>query len=81
MLILSSVIIQGLILVGVLLLFFITFSLNQRTKAPKGVEVPEKCQSCISNSCIIKQSDIEVIKEELRAELDKCDNGDINEKK
>lgn len=81
MVILSLVYVQGLIVIGVLLLFFISFSLNRNTKAPKGVEVPEKCQSCISNSCIIKLNDIELIKEDLRKELDKCDNGEDDEKK
>ena len=81
MLILSSMYIQGLIVVGVILLFFITFSLNRKTKAPKGIEVPEKCQSCISNSCIIKMSDIETIKEDMRKEIENCDNGDNDEEK
>lgn len=79
MLILSTILVQGLIVVGVLLLFFITFSLNRKTKAPKGVEVPEKCQTCVSNSCIIKLSDIDKIKEEMRKEIENCENGDTNE--
>jgi hypothetical protein len=81
MIFLSSFLVQGLIIVGVLLLFLVTYTLNRKTKAPKGVEVPEKCQSCISNSCIIKQKDVELIKEELRQELDKCETGDNNETK
>lgn len=81
MLILSSKYIQGLIIVGVLLLFLLTFSLNRKTKAPKGSKIPDKCQTCISNSCIIKQTDIEIIKEDLRNELEKCENGDNDEEK
>lgn len=81
MLFLSSYFVQGIIVVGVLLLFFLTFSLNQKTKAPKGVEIPDKCEACISNSCIIKIQDIETIKEEMRAEIEKCETGIDNEKK
>jgi hypothetical protein len=77
----SNMILQGLIVVGSVLLFFIALSLNRNTKAPKGIEIPEKCQSCFSDTCVIKISDVDRIKEEMRAEIDKCDTGDINEEK
>jgi hypothetical protein len=66
---------QFLIVAGVIILFLGSFILNKRTKAPKGVELPEKCHSCLSNTCIVKQSDIDKIKEELR----NCE--EIDEKK
>jgi len=77
----SNMIIQGLIVVGSILLFFISLSLNRKTKTPKGVEVPEKCQSCFSETCVIKINDVDRIKEEMRAEINKCDSGDIDEEK
>ncbi|MDD3191687.1 MAG: hypothetical protein PHP41_02925 [Bacilli bacterium] len=64
---------QLLIIIGAVVLFLVSFILNKRTKAPKGVEVPEKCLSCISDTCIVKTSDLEKLKEELREEMNKCE--------
>ncbi|HHU55314.1 MAG TPA: hypothetical protein GXZ48_01290, partial [Acholeplasmataceae bacterium] len=77
----SNTLPQILILVGSIILFITTFILNRKTKAPKGVEVPEKCHSCVSTSCIIKVKDIDKIKEELRQEIDNCDGENYEEEK
>ncbi|HEY8445295.1 MAG TPA: hypothetical protein VIK94_04085, partial [Bacilli bacterium] len=76
----SKFILQILIFLGALILFLGSYYLNKRTKAPKGVDVPEKCLSCLSQSCIIKTKDIEKIKEELRKEIDNCDGNNYEEK-
>lgn len=71
--ILSNFWIQALIIIGVIILFLVSVVLNYNTKPPKGVDVPDKCQSCSSNSCMIKLSDAKKIKEELREYLDNCE--------
>lgn len=71
--ILSNFWIQALIIIGVIILFLVSVVLNHNTKPPKGVDIPDKCQSCSSNSCMIKLSDAKKIKEELREYLDNCE--------
>lgn len=78
MFLLSQGIIQALIIGGSIILFLGSFILNRRTSAPKGVDVPEHCQTCASHSCIVKMSDIGKIKEELREQIDNCD-GEVDE--
>jgi hypothetical protein len=79
MMILTSWLLQAGIIIGVIALFLITFILNKRTKTPKGVELPDKCQVCDSPSCVIKISEISKIKEELRQQLEKnCANEEEN---
>lgn len=78
MFLLATSTIQLLIIAGVLILFIGSFILNKRTKAPEGIEIPEKCHSCLSSSCIVKR-DVEKIKAEMREALDNCE--DNNETK
>lgn len=73
MILMALVVKQILILVGSLVLFLVAYTLNSRTKLPKGVDVPEKCQTCLSNTCVIKTKDVEKIKEEMRKEIEKCE--------
>ena len=73
MFLIAVIVKQILILLGSLVLFFVAYILYNRSKLPKGVEAPEKCNSCLSNSCIIKSGDVEKIKEELRKEIDNCE--------
>jgi hypothetical protein len=73
LIILNSVLIQAVIVVAVVLIFFLSVILNWKTKAPKGVELPEKCQFCPSQTCVIKITDVERKKEELKAYLDQCE--------
>ena len=78
MFLLATKVVQFLIIGGVLLLFISTFIMNNRTKAPEGVELPEKCHSCLSTACAVK-SDVEKVKEEMREAINKCE--DQNETK
>jgi hypothetical protein len=75
MFLLATQTIQFLIIGGVLILFIGSFILNKRTKAPQGIEIPEKCHSCLSSSCIVKR-DIEKVKDELREVVDHCEVND-----
>jgi hypothetical protein len=70
---LNDTIIQWTIIVSVIILFLVTVILNKRTKAPKGTVVPEKCQFCPSSSCVIRVSDVENIKSELKDYLNNCE--------
>lgn len=72
--ILSKVWIQALIIIGVIIIFLVSVILNHNTKAPKGVNIPDKCQSCTSNSCMIKLSDAKKMKEEMKEYLKKCED-------
>lgn len=74
----GDVFIQVLIIVGAMVLFLGTFMLNRKTKVPKDVEPIDKCNTCFSDTCIVKISDVEKIKEELREQINKCE--DYNEK-
>lgn len=62
---LSNILIQGSIVLGVVVLFLVTFILNQKTKVPEGVELPDKCQTCPSTTCIINVNKIEEMKKEI----------------
>ncbi|HOR17598.1 MAG TPA: hypothetical protein PLH44_01255 [Bacilli bacterium] len=66
----TSWLLQAGIIFGAITLFLITFILNKRTKAPKGAEVPDKCRVCDSPNCLIKMSDIDKIKSELKQQLE-----------
>lgn len=68
--ILTSWLLQAGIIFGVIALFLITFILNKRTKAPKGVELPDKCEVCQSPDCLVKLSDVDKIKSELKQQLE-----------
>ena len=77
--ILPSWLLQAGIIIGVIALFLLTFLLHKRTKTPKGVELPDKCQVCDSPSCMIKTSEISKIKTELKQQLEKnCSNEEEN---
>mgnify|MGYP000939236887 CR=1 FL=1 len=80
---LNEIIIQGAIILGVVVFFLGAVYLNYKTKAPKGVELPEQCGNCMSKSCVIKISDVEKKKEEMREYLKSCEenNNDNPEKK
>ena len=71
--ILSDFWVQALIVIGVIILFLVSTILNYHTKAPKGVDVPDKCQSCSSNTCMIKISDVKKMKEEMKEYLKNCE--------
>ena len=72
----TNLIVQILIIAGVVILFFIVTILNTKTKAPKDVKLNEKCVSCTSTTCMIKLSDVNKIKEEMRQEIlkNECEN-------
>ena len=78
--ILTNLFIQAAIIFGVLLVFIITYTLNKRTKPPKNIVLPEKCEFCTSASCVMKLETVEKTKEELRKLID-CEKEELpNEK-
>jgi hypothetical protein len=59
-------------IIAILVVIFIVVSiLNHRTQAPKGKDLPEKCETCSSASCMIKLNEIKKIKEEIEKECAK----------
>mgnify|MGYP003347866383 CR=1 FL=1 len=78
---LMHILAQVRIIGGLIILFLLLYIINHHTKAPKGVEVPEKCISCASETCMIKLVDANELKEELKKELEKCENeGEENDR-
>ena len=79
--ILASMIVQIAIIAALVVIFLLVTILNLHTKAPKGEDLPEKCISCTSTSCMIKLKDVEKIKEEMKEELNKnCEKENTEEK-
>ena len=74
LLLLVKLFVQILIIAALVIIFLLVTILNMKVKAPKDVDLPEKCISCTSTSCMIKLKDVEKIKKELREELEKCEN-------
>lgn len=79
MIFLSNSIVPILLVIGSIVMFLGSFMLNKKTKLPKDVEAIDKCNTCFSESCVIKTSDIDKIKEELREQINNCEEN--NEKK
>lgn len=65
----NEVVIAGILLFGIIGVYFLTYILNKNTAAPEGVEPAEKCSTCgTSGSCSLGQ------KEEIRIHPDEeCD--------
>jgi hypothetical protein len=78
---LNQIILQATIIIGVFIVFVVTYLLNKKIKPPKNIVLPEKCSFCTLSSCIIKMSDVEKTKEELRKIIDCEKEVTINEKK
>jgi len=76
-----SIYVQAAIVFAVIVIFFLSLFLNSRTKAPKDVELPEKCKFCPSETCVIKIQDTEKKKEELKEYFKNCEENDGNGKK
>ena len=70
---------QVLIIAGVIALFLVTSFLNTRVKPPKSADLPEKCQFCMSKTCVIKISEVNKKEEELAEFLEQCEEN--NERK
>lgn len=70
----GNIYIQIAIIVGTIVLFLGSFILNKKIKAPKGTSVPDKCQSCQLNSCIVKNKDAEELKEDFKKYVKECEN-------
>ena len=79
MILLSKLVIQILIILGVVIVFLVSFYLNLKTKAPKGFENNEKCSSCESTTCMIKLTDVELKKEEMKEYYEKCKEDETND--
>lgn len=64
---------QVLIVLGCIVLFFVTFILNKRTKVninEEDIEIPEQCLNCSNKSCLDKK-----IKKE---NIESCQKGENN---
>lgn len=57
-----------LIVVGFIVLYFVTYSLNAKTKVPEGVEKISKCSTCGSGSCSLSNKE-----KFLSSEDDECE--------
>lgn len=64
----SPQVIGVLIVVGFIALYFVTYILNENTKAPEGVAKISKCSTCGSGSCSLKNKE-----EYLSSENDECE--------
>lgn len=61
----NELVIAGLLLVGIIGVYFLTYILNKNTDAPEGVEPADKCSTCgTSGACSLAQ------KEETRVQAD-----------
>lgn len=67
---LTAQLIQWGIISGLVVFFILVTILNQKTKAPEGVNIPDECMGCSSPTCIIKTTDIEKIKAEMKELVD-----------
>lgn len=67
---LASQLLQWGIITGLIVFFILVTILNQKTKAPQGVDIPAECMGCASPTCIIKTTDIEKIKADMREIID-----------
>lgn len=78
---LTSIFIQIAIIAALVVIFLLVTILNLHTKAKRGEDLPEKCISCSSTSCMIKLKDVNKIKEEMKEELNKnCEKENTEEK-
>lgn len=75
----ANLLVQILIIAGLVILFLTVTLLNQKMKAKKGEDLPENCQACASTTCMIKLTDANKIKEELKEELRKCEKENNDE--
>lgn len=64
----SPQVIGVLIVVGFIVLYFVTYTLNAKTAAPEGVEKISKCSTCGSGSCSLSNKE-----KYLSSEEDECD--------
>ena len=71
------------IIFGLIIFFILVTILNQKTKAPEGVDIHDECLGCISKTCIIKTNDIASIKADLKELIDEdneiCEIKHLNE--
>ncbi|HHU21610.1 MAG TPA: hypothetical protein GXZ51_04120 [Acholeplasma sp.] len=79
MMILSSTLVQWLIIGGVVILFIVVTILNRLVKAPEGVKISERCGNCHSKTCILKTEDLEKKKAEIKASLKECEEKGLYE--
>lgn len=57
-----------LIIIGSIILFVVTFTLNRKTKVPEGIELPDKCSGCSNTLC----------KDKMEQKVDDINNKKIN---
>ena len=70
---LNNFFVQASIIIVVVFIFIISYAINRKVKPPKGYELPEKCHTCESHTCMIKLTEIEKYKKEIKEELEKCE--------
>ena len=65
----NEVVIAGILLLGIIGVYFLTYILNKNTAAPEGVEPADKCKTCgTCGACSLSQ------KEETRVDpADECE--------
>lgn len=66
---LASIVIQGLIIIGLVILFLLVTILNRKTKTPDNVELPEQCRTCASSTCMISLKKVEEMKKEILEQI------------
>lgn len=66
---LASIVIQGLIIVGLVILFLLVTILNRKTKTSDNVELPEQCRTCASSTCMISLKKVEEMKKEILEQI------------
>lgn len=66
---LASIVIQGLIIVGLVILFLLVTILNRKTKTLDNVELPEQCRTCASSTCMISLKKVEEMKKEILEQI------------
>lgn len=56
--IMSELVIAGMLLVGIIGVYFLTYILNKNTDAPEGIEPVDKCSTCgTSGACSLSQKE------------------------
>ena len=54
----SEIVIAGILLIGIIGVYFLTYILNKNTDAPEGVEPIDKCTTCgTSGACSLAQKE------------------------
>ncbi len=50
-------IVGSILLVGIIILYFLTYILNKKTEVPQGITPLSKCSTCGNGSCSLKDKE------------------------